>query len=203
MIKVYMALWYLLNLSTKIAAQPSTFDIQEITIQDTFLRKQIGVFVDELIREGEQFHPVNENFREGLGYKGLGYIRVEEKSCYQNDTLRSYYLSSSYFDLDEDSSEPEFPVCYAWIKGRLVFFESDIVDSRLVKYSKKSKRRLRKKLEPFLFPAEYLFAKDEQGNVIFDDPTFRPDQVVPLDGEGKLIYIFRNRPPEVKRSAYH
>lgn len=185
--KVYVALWCLLNVSVRVTAQSGTFDIQEIVIQDTFLREQIAYFIDEQLQK-------NEDFRQGLGY-----VKISKKAGYQDDTLYSYLIYDQYPSYDKDYLT--FPTCYAQVKGRLVLFDTEVVTSELVQYSKKSKRRFRKKLEPFLPPKEHLLVKDEAGNIKIDDPNFRPDEMVKLHGYGRLLYVFRDRPPEAKQST--
>ena len=168
------------------AAQNGTFNIQEIAIQDTFLVNQINIFINETERR-EEFT------------NGLGYVVVEKSKDYQEDTLYSYQIYDQYASFDEGSTN-NLPVCYAEVSDRLVLFETDVLDTDLVEYSTKSKRKLRKKLEPFLAFKEHLLVKDEAGRIVIDDPSFRPDEIVPLDGYMRLIYVFKNRPPVVEEN---
>jgi len=184
-----LALLCWLFLCSAQAQKVKEIDIQEIALQDTFLLRQVEQFIENKYAEPD-----------GLFKSGLGYIEIYLQQMSKEDTLRTYHLNSQYKSLDQERAL--YPSFYTFVRNRLVLIHVPGLQELLVPgYTEKSKRELRKKLEPFLPKAETLKIKNEQGKVVHVDKKFRSGEKLQLHG-GKTIYILKSGPPVVVRNVY-
>ena len=111
-----------------------------------------------------------------------------------------YYINNRFYDLKDEDNDPMFPSAYSYAGGRLVFIYQPVVGESIYgpcyRYSKRSKRALKRKLESFLPPAEKLFFRDKNGKVIFRDKHARIDRVK-MHGGMYVYYFHGTKPPAV------
>jgi hypothetical protein len=209
----FLTLIILCLLSLKLAAQhpvpikPSSCDlplkkrakltIEQVTLLDTFLLNQVNLLIEE---ESEQ----DSLFKKGLGYVELHYVNnfseVFMEDAEKEHVIRSYYISPSLYSLKKDN-ELSYPPFYSYVGERLVFIYPFRLDNLLCyRYSKRSKRQLRRKLEPFLEKPKSQTFYGIDGKKSFRDKKFRVDYFK-FHG-GKYIYIFNDRPPKVIRDPH-
>lgn len=167
--------------------------IQQVTLQDTILIKEIRVLMEEEKNTSEMFK------------KGYGFVQVMPDHDLEENILRSYYIDIDYTALKTRDREPKYylayPDNYAFLDGRLVFIYLRMTDGMICKrFTKRSMARLRKIQNRHLEKTKKVTAYDMDGNPVFTDRHFRIDYSK-LHG-GRYIYIYLDKPYEVRRDPY-
>jgi len=162
--------------------------IQEIVLKDSFLVQQIEKLIhDEINNKVDS----NRFFK-----KGLGYINLHLLNSTDRDVLRKYCISPGISGFRESNPDEIYPLFYSYVADRMVLIYSDefrgIADLRI---TETSKRRFRRKLEPFLEKTQNITAYDSVRNVKIRDKHFRPDHL--WMHSGKYIYIYRDKSAQV------
>lgn len=165
--------------------QRAKLHIQQVTLQDTFLVQQLERLIRDESKESEYFR------------SGMGYLEVFPTQILEQGIEHRYYIKNDFISFREDKNDSAFPAFYSWVGGRLVFIHLQMLDGVFCyRYSKRSKKELKKKLEPFLPKSEKLVARDSTGKVFIRDKHFRLEQTK-LHG-GRYVYVFNDgRPPVV------
>jgi hypothetical protein len=180
-----LSFFFLLNLdNSRLWAQKNKVklaDIQYITIQDTFLLRQIKLLIAE------------ETTKDSLFRLKKGFITLTSYDPYKfdNEAITYYHIKANFFSLDNGNNYPPY---YSMIDSRLIFiYQYDI--EKLLSYTNKSKKKLKKKLEPFLSKPMRMY-RDINGKKVLWIKKFR-DETFQLHG-GKRIFYYQNKPPVVK-----
>lgn len=99
----------------------------------------------------------------------------------------------------KEVSNNAYPIFYTYVNNRIVLIDVDGVDKfASFNISEKTKRKFRKKIEPFLEKTERRTFRDMEGNKTFNDNKFRIDWFrVFRVHNGKYIYTLKNKPPIV------
>ena len=160
-------------------------DIQKITLKDSVIISNVISMIEEL------------NHSDSLFRIGLGYFILRPYRPYMNkDIIQQYYLTYNFYSLKEDDTEYAYPPFYTVIQNKLVFVDPYALKKMTCyRFSEKSKKKLRKVQERFLPKTEDATFYNMDGTVAFRDKNFRID-VIRLH-VGKVITIYKNRPPEV------
>ncbi len=176
--------------SQKLECNP--VEIQEITLQDTFLVKQIGLFIDEESRTDPSFLK-----------KGYVILWISEKPYMDDKVEKTYGLNKQFYNHDNLNNDLSFPPFYTFVKGRMVLVDIKTLDGTVcLKYTKKSKVAFQKKLEPFLAERVKMKFPDKDGKLRTVN-NFRPGEIVQIHG-GMTIYIFqdKNKAPVIEKNRY-
>jgi len=136
-------------------AQPKTtfqeITIKQVQIADTFLVSQL----EKIIKQEEQSDTL---FAKGVGYlmlspRDMGEIKVLHEGNHHlsnvPDTVSAFYIGVSFMSLDKSENRFDnlYAPYYAFVGGRIILIG---LHSKFIQYSEKSKRKLRRKIEPFL-----------------------------------------------------
>lgn len=169
--------------------------IQYIEIKDPFIIKEIEkLILEEVNRERDT--TTNKVYTENLFKNGLGYINLTINSNFKGDTICRYYISPSLVSIKEEQADDVYPPFYTNIGGRLILiYSSELEFLSNGSYTEKSKKMLRKKLEPFLERVKDVTFYDMQGKKAFRDKKMRKDYF--QFHNGKYIYILKNKSPIV------
>gem|GEM_PF-3114014 len=165
--------------------QRAKLHIEEVSIKDTFLIQQL----ERLI--------IDESKKDSVFRSGMGYLEVYPTQNLEQRIEHRYYINNDFLAFRKDMDDMVYPSFYSWVGGRLVFIHMSVLDGVFCyRYSKRSKKELKKKLEPFLPKAERLVARDSTGKVFIRDKHFRLERTK-LHG-GRYVYVFSDgRPPVV------
>lgn len=167
---------------------PAKLRIQEIVFTDSILVREIKNLIQHEINNKED---KNDFFK-----RGLGYINLHLANNLDRDVLIKYYISPGMSGFRKSTPDNLYPFFYSYVGNRMILIHLDEF-SRFSDYrfSKRSKRQFRKKLEPYLEKTQNIKAYDSLGNVTIRDRHFRMDWF--RLHSGRYIYIFNDRPPLV------
>lgn len=176
-------LFFIISCSNASCQSSKGLSIQYVQIKDSILIKEI---VSTIAIE------VNGSDPEHLFRKGLGYIYVNIYSFLKSDTIGSYYISTSFHILRPTSTDDEYPAFYTYVNDRLVLLDNNYLTENVLRpnYSAKSKRKLRKKIEPFLEKTTDATFYDSDNRVAFRDKKFRVERF--RFDSGKYVFVLRN-----------
>lgn len=136
-------------------SQSKKLSVQEITISDTLVVKQIMEMV-------KQYSQTDSLFRSGLGRISL----TLKKSS--NDTiLRHYYLNpDSFYGIVGKDDDNYYPRYFSYVSNRLVLiYIEGLQDVFQVDYTKKSKQKLQKKIDNFLEKKKKIALPDSTNSI--------------------------------------
>lgn len=185
----------------------SPIDIQYIEVQDSVLVQEVKKLIAyEENREIRKPKPGEKVYSENLFKKGLGYIEVHMESFYSDpnrvndgDTLYSYFIDPSWHVFRDDTLDSVYPPFYTYIGGRIVLLYFPILRQVAdIRYSKKSKKAFRKKIDKYLEKPEAVTAYNLDGSVAFRDKNFRITYFR-FEHDGRHIYILKNKPPILEK----
>lgn len=165
--------------------QRAKLHIQQVILQDTFLVQQLERFIRD------------ESDKDSVFRSGLGYLKVFPHQDLEHGIEHRYYINNEFISFRDDKNDLAFPTFYSYVGGRLIFIRMPVLDGIFCyRYSRRSKKELKKKLEPFLPKSEKLVARDSTGKVFIRDKHFRLEWTK-LHG-GRYVYVFNDgRPPVV------
>lgn len=120
-------------------AEKDKLEIQQITLTDQELIKQIGVMIGE--------KQADSVFRR-RGYISVSYVN----RAYPNEqVVRAYNIAPEYLSADEMTNEYRFPLFYSYMNNKLVTIRNTpIYESICYQIKTKSKKAFQKILEPYL-----------------------------------------------------
>jgi hypothetical protein len=192
--KVFLLfLFYLLvGLQLSYGQEKPYTDISYLKLTDSALINGINKVVSQ-----EENNPDDSLFK-----KGFGYIRVSVKQYPKNDTVIVYYIAPELSTIKKSSLEQAYPDYYSFVNRRLVLITINALDAFTSReFSEKSKKNIRDLVDKCLEKTQKITFYDENNKKAFTDKYFRPDYL--LFGSGKELYIFKNKPPVLKRPAYY
>ncbi|MCC9135236.1 hypothetical protein ACFSKU_12115 [Pontibacter silvestris] len=173
-------------------------EIQYITIKDTFLVKEMEKLIQDEVNREPDTTTTDKVFTENFFAKGLGYVRLYAGGNLEGDTLTRYYIAPSLVSIKKEAADYVYPPFYSYVGGRLVLVYVPVLENvTKFNFSKKSKKKLRKRVDAFLEKPRDMTFYDMEGNVAFKDKHFRIDYFRIHDD--KYIYILKNKPPIVIR----
>ncbi len=154
-------------------------DIARIKIKDTILIMYLTQFIDKQLKEDSLFLK-------------KGYIQVFPIHASQKPNVaRSYYIKKNYVNFDNMANDKKFPMFYSFLSNKMILFiDYDLFDTFDIKYSKKSKIKFRKELEPYLFEAQTIVFRDKE-NIKQTFKNFRENEVFQFGG-GINLYIMND-----------
>lgn len=154
-------------------------DIARIKIKDTVLIKYLTQFIDEQLKESSLFTK--------KGYIEVFPIHANRKP----NVARGYHINKNYVNYDDMANDKQFPMFYSFLSNKMILFiDFDLFDTFDIKYSKKSKVKFRKELEPYLFEAQTIVVADEE-NRKQTFKNFRENEVFQFGG-GINVYIMND-----------
>ncbi|RAV27385.1 hypothetical protein [Sinomicrobium soli] len=170
-----------------LSSYSQTIDIKEINVGDSILKEQIKAYIVDTKKRNTLFSQ-------------RGYIEV--RLLYSNneaikDQLKiSYKIKDQYYNVHVRRPS-EFPIFYGYISDKLVLFY-DLIPGLISTsdISKRSRRRLSKRIKPYLKEREHIIAKDSEGNVIINDRDF-VDETYNIHG-GIILKIYNDGKWEVE-----
>lgn len=171
--KNYFILFILIQLTPTIVRSQETqeWDIKQIDLKNTFLYSEIQKLIDEEIANDPTF-------------KKNGYINIYVKSFSEKDTLRIYFINTSYDDKISSDGKASYPHFYSFISSRLVcYYISVLSEDMSIEFSNKSTRRF-----------QNILSK----NIPTDNKL---NEVHKMHG-GKFVYILKNGENVVIQSRY-
>lgn len=125
---------------------------------------------------------------------GKGYIVVEIDNYPISDTVNCYIVRPDQNPVESDN----MPNAYAFIEDRpVLIYHVNSRETYNPAYSKKNIRKFNKMMDRYLNNPEHIKAKDEDGNIVIDDKSFRSPFIT--TSMSKIIYTFKNRPAIIKR----
>ena len=156
--------------------------IDKIEISDTILSKTISDFIFKKKKSYPEFEE-------------KGYIEVELRyfndKAINNELHFEYKIKDQYYRKRMTTSPKLFPIFYCYINRKLIlFYDGALANYFEYDFTKKSKRKLIKKMKPFLGKPHHIIAKDENGNIIVNDKNF-VDESFNIHG-GITLSIYRN-----------
>jgi len=165
------------NRSTLKGAQ--RIDITKAEIKDSVLITQLKKFIKTQSEEDSLF-------------KKKGYVQVFlTKKPHKPNVVRSYHINKNYVSFDDMDNDKQFPLFYSLLSNRVVLFMYyDLSDIFKLKFTKKSKSKFRKDLEPYLFKNQTVMLHNEY-NKMTKAKDFRPDEVIQTGG-GIDVYIIND-----------
>jgi hypothetical protein len=154
-------------------------DISKIKIKDTVLIMHLTQFINKQLNEDSLF-------------RKKGYIQVFLAQTSQKpNVVRSYYISKNYLNFDNLANDKQFPMFYSFLLNKMILFNNyDLFETFDIEYTKKSKVKFRKELEPYLFEAQTIVFTDKE-NKKQKLKNFRPDEVFHT-GRGINVYIMND-----------
>lgn len=154
-------------------------DIATIKIKDTILIKYLIQFIDKQLKEDSLFTK--------KGYIEVFPIHANRKP----NVARGYYIKKNYVNFDDMANDKQFPMFYSFLSNKMILFiDYDLFDTFDIKYSKKSKVKFRKEIEPYLFEAQTIVFRDKE-NVKQTFKNFRENEVFQFGG-GINLYIMND-----------
>ena len=154
-------------------------DIARVKIKDTVLIKYLTQFIDKQLKENSLFIK-------------KGYIQVFPiHANHKPNVVRGYHINKNYVNYDDMANDKNFPMFYSFLSNKMVLFiDYDLFETFDIKYSKKSKLKFRKELEPYLFEAQTIVVTDEE-NRKQKFKNFRENEVFQFGG-GINLYIMND-----------
>lgn len=129
----------------------------------------------------------------GYFVDGKGYIVVEIDSYSIGDTVNCYIVRPDQNVIENDN----VPNAFAFVEDRpVLIYHINSREAYNPAYSKKSIRKFNKMMDRYLNSPEHIKAKDEDGNIVIDDKSFRSPFIT--TSMSKIIYTFKNRPAIIK-----
>ncbi len=167
-----------LMLSQIFYSQSKKLLIQEITISDTLVVKQIKEMV-------EHYSQTDSLFRSGLGG-----ISLTIKKPINDSILRQYYLTpDSFYAIAGKDDDDYYPQYFDYISNRLILIYIEGLENVFqVDYTKKSKRNLQKRIDNFL---EKKIALPDSTNSISIAKNFRGNPYTYMNS-GVDIFIYQD-----------
>ena len=170
-----------------LSSYSQTIDIKEINVGDSIPKEQIKAYIVDTKKRNTLFSK-------------RGYMEV--RLLYSNneaikDQLKiSYKIKDQYYNIHVRRPS-EFPIFYGYISDKLVLFY-DLMPGLICAsdISKRSRRRLSKRIKPYLKEREHIIAKDSEGNVIINDRDF-VDETYNIHG-GIILKIYNDGKWEVE-----
>lgn len=165
-----------INRSTFKGAQ--RIDITKLEIKDSLLITQLKKFITQS--------------EENSLFKTKGYVQVFlTNTSHKPNVVRSYHINKNYVSFDDMDNDKQFPLFYSLLSDRVVLFMYyDFGDIFKLKFTKKSKSKFRKDLEPYLFKYQTVILPNEN-NKMTKAKNFRPDEVI-QHGGGIDVYIMND-----------
>ena len=166
-----------INRSTFKGAQ--RIDITKLEIKDSVLITQLKKFIQTQSEENSLF-------------KKKGYVQVFLTITHRKpNVVRSYHINKNYVSFDDMDNDQQFPLFYSLLSNRVVLFMYyDLSDIFNLKFTKKSKSKFQKDLEPYLFKSQTVMLPNEY-NKMTKAKNFRPDEVI-QHGGGIYVYIMND-----------
>lgn len=154
-------------------------DITRVEIKDTVLIKYLEQFIKKQLHEDSLF-------------RKRGYIQVFSTHAGRNpNVVRSYHINKNYISFDNMDNDRQFPIFYSFLLNRMiVFINYDLMDIFNIEFTKKSKVKFRKDIEPYLFDSKTILFPDEK-NKKHKVKNFRPGEVFHFGG-GMNVYIMND-----------
>ena len=171
---------FLFCFSINIYAQ--SYKIEEIILTDTIFMKAIKAFINKR----NKIYPK---------FKKIGYLQIKllyfNKQAINNQLMLSYRIIDQYYSLNLKDPPILFPKYYSYFNSKLILIDDEIlaINSSL-NFTRKSKRKLIKIIEPYLNKKEHIIVKNENGKVIINDKNFR-DESFKMHG-GIILDIYKN-----------
>lgn len=165
------------NRSTFKGAQ--RIDITKLEIRDSVLITQLKKFIKTQSEEDSLF-------------KKKGYVQVFLTNIpHKPNVVRSYHINKNYISFDDMDNDKQFPLFYSLLSNRVVLFMYyDLSDIFKLRFTRKSKSKFRKDLEPYLFKSRTVMLPNEY-NKMTKARNFRPDEVIHAGG-GIDVYIMND-----------
>src|SRR5690606_30932983 len=130
----------------------------------------------------------------GYFVDGKGYIVVEIDNHSISDTVNCYIVRPDQNAIENDNLSN----AYALVEDRpVLIYHINSGEAYNPAYSKKSIRKFNKMMDRYLSSPEHIKAKDEDGNIVIDDKSFRSPFIT--TSMSKIIYTFKNKPATIKR----
>ncbi len=175
------------SILTSYSQNKTPYKIQYLDLKDKFVIKEI----EKLIKD-----EINSNDTSQFFKKGLGYIKLNIYNYSDRDTIIKYYLTPSLEGLKKEDTDNKYPLFYTYVSKRIVLIYLNVLlEFADYKLAEKSKRRIRKKIEPFLEKTRKMTFYDIEGKKTFTDKNFRIDYI--KFHAGRYIYILKDKPPIV------
>ena len=135
---------------------------------------------------------IDRQLNEDSLFKRKGYIEVTSVHTSQKPNVaRSYHINKNFASFDNMANDKRFPMFYSSLSNKMILFINyDLFETFDVKFTKKSKLKFRRELEPYLFEAQTIvFTDKENRKQKFEN--FRPDEVFHAGG-GMNVYIMND-----------
>ena len=145
---LWICIWVAFSQASYSQTKPKKFHIQKVEIKDS-IDHHIRYFIDSV---GNRY----EEFRNGLGYLRLTIEEISDKGARDRDIVRKYTLYHTTLTYD-DEEYARYPLFYTISEGRPMVIRIENVDPGQYfadKISKRSKRKFKRLIEPFLYPRE-------------------------------------------------
>ena len=154
-------------------------DIARIKIKDTVLIKYLTQFIDKQLKESSLFTK-------------KGYIEVFPIYASQKPNVAwGYHINQNYANFDDMANDKQFPMFYSFLSNKMILFiDYDLFETFDIKYSKKSKIKFRKEIEPYLFEAQTIVFRDKE-NIKQKFKNFRENEVFQFGG-GMNVYVMND-----------
>lgn len=149
--------------------------IQEIKLTNSVLENEIINFIDIRKQEYPKF-------------KDIGYIKVTldyyKNNSNQKELSYIFSIKDQYTLLKNNSN---YPLFFTYINNKIVLlYTNKFNDNNEVKISKRSKKRLARKIKQNLGKTERLVAFNSKGEKVIDDKDFNPNESFNIHGGIKL-----------------
>jgi hypothetical protein len=156
--------------------------IQETTLTHHTLKNEIANFINKKKQEYPKF-------------KNVGYVTVlleyYNKNATQKEVSYIFSIKDQYISLKENSN---YPLFFTFINNKIVLlYTNTAANNNKVKLSKRSKKRLAKKIKKSLGTTERLIVLNPRGKKIIDDNHFNPHESFNIHGGITLKIYTDNR----------
>ncbi|WP_289021959.1 hypothetical protein [uncultured Salegentibacter sp.] len=164
--------------------------IQEINLSNNVLENEIINFIDNKKQEYTNFND-------------FGYIKVTldyyNSQANQKELSHIFSIKDQYIPL---KTEANYPLFFTYIDDKIVLLYTN--EFRLIneiKFSKRSKRKLEKKVNKSLGKTEHVIAYNSKGEKVIDDKDFNPNESFNIHGGIKLKIYGDNTVEIIKTSS--
>jgi hypothetical protein len=181
--KLLVLIFFVLSL---LSVQAQELEIHEIKLTDTILKSAISDYIKDTKTFDSEFNQI--------GYviviiKGLNNYNKEK------DIFRIYNIYDSSYSLEKNDKDIMYPNYYSYVDEKLVLFFNDLNKELFQNtFSCKSKKKMRKLMEPFLSPKikskdlpknklERDFVKDFREQYV----RFRHTELIIIKGEKPIV----------------
>lgn len=140
--------------------------------------------------------------QDSLFSSGMGVLEVYTYQSYESDLLRRYYITPQYIDINKYSSDESYPLYFAVLNKRMIIIHPNpLSEIMCYRFSKKSKKKFREKLEYSLPKTEKAVFYNLDGTEAFVDKNFRMTPT--YLHTGTIVSIYSDRVESIREREFY